>query len=58
MHLQMFKIQYFPTFILFWFKLNFVFLGGGLGGTRRGGPEENIRHSGRVDQWERYYYAT
>jgi len=27
-------------------------LGGGLGGTRRGGPEDNIRHSGRVDQWE------
>jgi len=27
-------------------------LGGGLGGTRRGGPDENIRHSGRVEQWE------
>ncbi|XP_065647402.1 U1 small nuclear ribonucleoprotein 70 kDa isoform X2 [Hydra vulgaris] len=27
-------------------------LGGGLGGTRRGGPDDNIRHSGRVDQWE------
>merc|ERR1711962_1449649 len=24
-------------------------LGGGLGGTRRGGPEDNIRHSGRDD---------
>lgn len=30
-----------------------VFSGGGLGGTRRGGPDENIRHSGRVEQWER-----
>lgn len=28
-------------------------LGGGLGGTRRGGPDDNIRHSGRVEQWER-----
>ena len=27
-------------------------LGGGLGGTRRGGPNENIKYSGRVD--ERY----
>merc|ERR1712226_1243126 len=27
-------------------------LGGVLGGTRRGGPDENIRHSGRVEQWE------
>lgn len=27
-------------------------LGGGLGGTRRGGPDDNIRHSGRVEQWE------
>lgn len=24
-------------------------LGGGLGGTRRGGPEINVRHSGRED---------
>lgn len=24
-------------------------LGGGLGGTRRGGPNENIKYSGRVD---------
>ena len=24
-------------------------LGGGLGGTRRGGPDQNIRHSGRDD---------
>ena len=24
-------------------------LGGGLGGTRRGGPEVNVRHSGRED---------
>ena len=24
-------------------------LGGGLGGTRRGGPEVNIKHSGRED---------
>jgi len=29
-----------------------LFLGGGLGGTRRGGPDDNIRHSGRVEQWE------
>ena len=27
-------------------------LGGGLGGTRAGGPEDNVRHSGRVEQWE------
>jgi len=27
-------------------------LGGGLGGTRLGGPDDNIRHSGRVEQWE------
>ena len=25
-------------------------LGGGLGGTRRGGPNENIKYSGRVDE--------
>jgi hypothetical protein len=32
-------------------------LGGGLGGTRRGGPEVNIKHSGREDnvrEKERY----
>ena len=32
-------------------------LGGGLGGTRRGGPEVNIKHSGREDnerERERY----
>ncbi|XP_057290104.1 U1 small nuclear ribonucleoprotein 70 kDa-like [Hydractinia symbiolongicarpus] len=27
-------------------------LGGGLGGTRRGGESENIKHSGRVENWE------
>lgn len=26
-----------------------TFAGGGLGGTRRGGKNENIRYSGRVD---------
>ena len=34
----------------------FVYLrtsGGGLGGTRRGAPHENIKYSGRVD--ERYF---
>ena len=25
-------------------------LGGGLGGTRRGAPQENIKYSGRVDE--------
>lgn len=25
------------------------YLGGGLGGTRRGAPDENLRHSGRDD---------
>ena len=25
-------------------------LGGGLGGTRRGGPNENIKYSGRIDE--------
>ena len=25
-------------------------LGGGLGGTRRGAPHENIKYSGRVDE--------
>lgn len=32
-------------------------LGGGLGGTRRGGPDVNIKHSGREDnerERERY----
>ena len=28
--------------------------GGGLGGTRCGGPESNVKHSGRVDNMERY----
>lgn len=26
-----------------------VFSGGGLGGTRRGGPEVNVKHSGREE---------
>lgn len=33
------------------------YIGGGLGGTRRGGPEVNIKHSGREDnerERERY----
>ena len=31
--------------------------GGGLGGTRRGAPHENIKYSGRVDErWEVYVY--
>lgn len=25
-------------------------LGGGLGGTRRGGPNDNIKYSGRIDE--------
>ena len=25
------------------------FAGGGLGGTRRGGPDQNVRHSGREE---------
>lgn len=33
-------------------------LGGGLGGTRRGGPEVNLKHSGREDnERERERYA-
>jgi len=28
-------------------------LGGGLGGTRRGGPDENVRHSGREEHRDR-----
>lgn len=35
----------------------YCFAGGGLGGTRRGGPEVNIKHSGREDnerERERY----
>lgn len=35
----------------------FLLSGGGLGGTRRGGPEVNIKHSGREDnerERERY----
>ena len=34
-----------------------IFIGGVLGGTRRGGPEVNIKHSGREDnerERERY----
>ncbi len=27
-----------------------LLLGGGLGGTRRGAPHENIKYSGRVDE--------
>ena len=32
----------------------FTCAGGGLGGTRVGGPDENIKHSGRVENTERY----
>ena len=28
------------------------FSGGGLGGTRVGGPDDNVRHSGRAEQYE------
>ena len=37
-------------------SLNYIFssVGGGLGGTRIGGPDENIKHSGRVENTERY----
>lgn len=39
-------------------NLNFFNLGGGLGGTRRGGPEVNLKHSGREDnERERERYA-
>lgn len=34
-----------------------MWIGGGLGGTRRGGPDVNIKHSGREDndrERERY----
>jgi len=32
----------------------FFYAGGGLGGTRVSGPDENIKHSGRVENTERY----
>lgn len=38
--------------------LFFSIIGGGLGGTRRGGPEVNLKHSGREDnERERERYA-
>lgn len=42
--------------MLIW-RYFYVLKGGGLGGTRRGGPEVNIKHSGREDnerERERY----
>ena len=32
------------------FLLSTSLVGGGLGGTRKGAPHENIKYSGRVDE--------
>lgn len=47
--------MHFPKIFFTWFYNKFS--GGGLGGTRRGGPDVNIKHSGREDnerERERY----
>lgn len=37
------------TFINVTYYQYALLLGGGLGGTRRGGPEVNVKHSGREE---------
>lgn len=51
-------IKIFQHSVIFIKFVLFHFLGGGLGGTRRGGPEVNLKHSGREDnERERERYA-
>lgn len=52
-----FFVLYFFFLYLIMFFISYCYTGGGLGGTRRGGPDVNIKHSGREDnerERERY----
>lgn len=51
------NVSIFIGIFFFIYEFRFQNLGGGLGGTRRGGPDVNIKHSGREDndrERERY----
>lgn len=52
-----FFVLYFFILYFIMFFISYCYTGGGLGGTRRGGPDVNIKHSGREDnerERERY----